>query len=144
MSLSESQKQEVIQTMDEYATAYRTKDIRKFSEIFSRDITGYGSGPDEIIDDHKGLIRQITRDMSQATVLAIEFTSRKIFGDGRVAWATSMTDITFTVDGKTKQTMSGRSTMVLRNTGRRWKIEQLHFSMPYGGQAAGQSFPGAE
>jgi hypothetical protein len=32
--------------------------------------------------------------------------------------------------------------MVLRNTGSRWLIEQLHFSLPYAEQAAGQSFPG--
>ncbi|OPY38337.1 MAG: hypothetical protein A4E35_00760 [Methanoregula sp. PtaU1.Bin051] len=145
MSLTESRKKEVISTMDAYATAYRKKDIRTLSEIFSSDITGYGSGPDEIIGNHADFLRQTRRDMSQADIFAVEFTERKIFGEGRVAWATSKTEIAFTVDGgKTKQTLHGRSTMVLRNTGSRWLIEQLHFSMPYGGQAAGQSFPGAK
>ena len=80
--------------------------------------------------------------MSQATILSVAFTERKIFGEGRVAWATSKSAITFTVDGKEKQTLYGRSTMVLADTGSRWVIEQLHFSMPFGGQSAGQSFPG--
>ena len=143
MKLTPAQEAEVIATMEKYATAYRKKDIKALSALFSPEITGFGSGPDEIISDHTDFIRQIKRDMSQATILAVEFTDRKIFGDGRVAWATSKSAITFTVDGSAKQTLYGRSTMVLRNTGSRWVIEQLHFSMPYGEQAEGQSFPGA-
>jgi ketosteroid isomerase-like protein len=80
--------------------------------------------------------------MSQADILAVEFSDRQIFGDGRVAWVTSQTTMTFTLDGAKKQTLQGRSTMVLRNNGNRWIIEQLHFSLPFGGQAEGQSFPG--
>ncbi|HNX18493.1 MAG TPA: hypothetical protein PKM50_09245 [Methanoregula sp.] len=51
--------------------------------------------------------------------------------------------ITFTIPGAGKKTMNGRSTMVMRNTGSRWIIEQFHFAIPYGGQVEGQSFPGA-
>jgi uncharacterized protein (TIGR02246 family) len=141
MKLNQAQEAEVIAIMEQYAMAYQKKDIRAFSALFSRDITGFGSGPDEVIANHTGFIRQIKRDMSQATILAVEFTGRQIFGDGRVAWATSKSTITFTIDGATKETIHGRSTMVLRNTGSRWLIEQIHFSMPFGEQAVGQSFP---
>jgi ketosteroid isomerase-like protein len=143
MSLSDTQKDDVIRTMEEYAAGYRKKDIRKLSGVFSRGISGFGSGPDEVIADYRDFLRQIRRDMSQATILSVEFPDRKIFGDGRVAWVTTGSTITFTIDGTTKQVLRGRSTMVLRNTGSRWLIEQIHFSMPFGGQAAGQSFPGA-
>lgn len=143
MKLTPAQEAEVIATMNQYATAYQKKDVRTLSEIFSPDITGFGSGPDEIISNHNDFIRQIKRDISQADILAVEFTDRKIFGDGRVAWATSKSSITFTIDGAAKQTLYGRSTMVLRSTGSRWIIEQLHFSLPFGGQSQGQSFPGA-
>ena len=143
MKLTEAQEMEITDTMEQYATAYRKKDIRALSALFSPGITGFGSGPDEVIGNHEDLIRQIQRDMSQATVLSVEFSDRKIFGDGRVAWATSGSTIAFTIDGRTKQVLDGRSTMVLRNTGSRWLIEQLHFSLPCGGQSAGQSFPGA-
>jgi ketosteroid isomerase-like protein len=143
MKLTPAQEAEVIATMNQYATAYQKKDVRTLSEIFSPDITGFGSGPDEVISNHNDFIRQIKRDMSQADILAVEFTDRKIFGDGRVAWATSKSSITFTIDGAAKQTLYGRSTMVLRGTGSRWVIEQLHFSLPFGGQSQGQSFPGA-
>ena len=143
MALTPAQEEEVIATMQQYATAYKNRDIRALSAVFSPDISGFGSGPDEIIGDHRDFIRQIRRDMSQATILSVEFTERKIFGEGRVAWATSKSAITFSINGTGKQTLYGRSTMVLRNTGSRWVIAQLHFSLPFGGQAAGQSFPGA-
>ncbi|MFA5267697.1 MAG: nuclear transport factor 2 family protein [Methanoregula sp.] len=142
MKLTATQEAEVIETMQKYSTAYQKKDLKALSAVFSREITGFGSGPDEVIADHTSFLRQIKRDISQATILSVEFPDRKIFGDGRVAWATSKSTITFTVDGTTKQILSGRSTMVLRNTGSRWLIEQLHFSMPYSEQSAGQSFPG--
>jgi ketosteroid isomerase-like protein len=144
MKLTESQEAEVIATIQKYGMAYQKKDIKTLSALFSPEISGFGSGPDEIISDHNGFIRQIKRDMSQATIISVEFSDRKIFGDGRIAWATSKSTITFSIDGTKKQTIRGRSTMVLRNTGSRWLIEQLHFSMPYSEQSVGQSFPGSE
>jgi uncharacterized protein (TIGR02246 family) len=143
MTLTEAQKAEVRATMDAYATAYRTKDYQGMMTIFSPEICGFGSGPDEVIGNHRDFIRQIRRDMSQATVNAVEFSETKIFGDGRVAWVMTRSAITFTVEGSKKQTLHGRSTMVMKNTGSCWLIEQIHFSLPYSGQAAGQSFPGA-
>ena len=143
MKLTGSQEAEVIETMQQYGTAYQKKDLKALSALFSPGITGFGSGPDEVIADHASFILQMKRDISQATILSFEFSDRTISGDGRVAWATSKSTIAFTVDGSKKQVLQGRSTMVLRNTGSRWLIEQLHFSMPCDEQSAGQSFPGA-
>jgi len=143
MKLTKAAEAEVVATMERYAEAYRKKDVKTLSDLFSPDITGYGSGPDEVIGNHREFIRQIRRDVTQADILSVTFSERKIFGDGRVAWSTAKNTITFTTDGITRQTLPGRSTMVLRNTGNRWIIEQLHFSLPCGGQTEGQSFPGA-
>jgi len=143
MTLTEEQKLEVRATMEAYATAYRKNDLKAFREVFSPDICGFGSGADEIVDGYSGFIRQISRDESQAAIDGVEFSETKIFGEGRVAWVMTRSAITFTVPGGKKQTMKGRSTMVMRNNGNRWKIEQIHFSLPYGGQEKGQSFPGA-
>jgi ketosteroid isomerase-like protein len=129
--------------MQEYGTAYRHKDSRALAALFSPAISGFGSGADEIIHDHAGFLRQIRRDMSQASAISFEFSDTKIFGDGRVAWVTTGSTITFSPDGNRKQVMRGRSTMVMRNTGSRWLIEQVHFSMPFCDQSPGQSFPGA-
>ena len=143
MTLTDVQVAEVIETIQQYATAYRKKDIRALSALFATGISGFGSGPDEVISNHDDFIQHIRRDMSQATLLSIEYPDQQVFGEGRVAWVTSRNTMTYTVDGKTRETLRGRVTMVLRNTGSRWVIEQLHFSMPYGAQSTGQSFPGA-
>lgn len=143
MSLSHEQVAGVMATMDAYASAYKRRDIRAMAAVFSPDICGFGSGPDEVIRDHAGFIRQIRRDMGQAVVNNVEFTETRINGDGRVAWVMTNTTMTYTVPGSDTETLQGRSTMVMKNTGSRWRIEQIHFSMPYGGQNEGQSFPGA-
>ena len=143
MKLTPYQEAEVIAVMQQYATAYQKKDIRALSALFSPDITGFGSGPDEVITNHTDFIQHIKRDMSQATIISVEFTDTKIFGEGNIAWAASGSTLVFTTDGKTNQTINGRSTMVLRNSKNSWRIEQLHFSLPYSEQSLGQSFPGA-
>ena len=143
MNLTEAQKAEVIETINSYSTAYQKKDQKALLVLFSPEISGFGSGPDEVVLDHKDVTRQLKRDLSQATSVSVEFPGLKIFGEGRIAWVTSSCDIAFTVEGRKKQTLSGRTTMVLRNTGSRWVIEQTHFSMPYIEQSPGQSFPGA-
>ena len=142
MTLTETQKAEVTETLQAYATAYQKKDIKTLSALFAPEISGFGSGPDEVISNHADFIQHIRRDMSQANILAVEFSDLKIFGDGRVAWATSTSTFIFTINGTKKQALPGRSTMVFRNTGNRWVIVQLHFSLPYTEQAVGQSFPG--
>jgi ketosteroid isomerase-like protein len=143
MSLTEDQYTKILETMAAYAMAYKKKDIRWLKEIFSPAICGFGSGPDEEIRDFGEFLRQIRRDFSQATVLGTEFSETMINGDGRVAWVMTNTAISFRAAGGPEETMHGRSTMVMRNTGSRWLIEQIHFSMPYSGQIEGQSFPGA-
>ena len=143
MNLTEAQKAEVKETLRNYGMAYQKKDIKGLLALFSPEISGFGSGPDEVVLNRKDFTRQMKRDLSQVTSVSLEFPGLKIFGEGRVAWVTSGCGFTFTVEGRKKQTMSGRMTMVLRNTGSRWLIEQIHFSMPNVEQAPGQSFPGA-
>jgi ketosteroid isomerase-like protein len=143
MSLTETEKAGIRAAMQAYATAYRMNDIDGMEAVFSPDICGFGSGPDEVIRNHGDFIQQIRRDMSQATIHSVEFSDTNISGEGQVAWVMTMSSITFSVGDSPAQILQGRSTMVMRNTGTRWLIEQIHFSMPYGGQSAGQSFPGA-
>jgi len=143
MTLTDAQKAEVKATMLEYATAYKNRDIKGLLAVFSPDICGFGSGPDEVVLGIDAFVRQVKRDMGQATVNGVVFTDTQIFGEGRIAWLMTKTAISFTLPGQKEQTMQGRSTMVMRNTGSRWKIEQFHFAIPYGGQGEGQSFPGA-
>lgn len=144
MTITEAQKQEIHSVLQQYAAAYRNRDAITLGTLFSPDICGFGSGPDEIIRSHKEFVRQIARDTSQASAISADFSETEIAGEGPIAWMMSKCAFSFTLPRSKKQIMHGRITMVLANTGSRWLIRQIHFSMPYGGQAEGQSFPGAE
>lgn len=129
--------------MEVYATAFQENDFEGIMAIFSPAVRGFGSGADEDFIGREALARQFKRDMSQAAVDSVEFTETQIDGEGPVAWVMTMNSVSFTVPGSERQTIDGRSTMVLKNTGGRWLIEQIHFSVPFAKQEEGQSFPGA-
>jgi len=143
MTLTKAEESGVRSTLEAYAAAYSKKDLRGMLAIFSPGIRGFGSGPDEIVKDHDDLIRQLRRDMGQAESISVTFSDMLVNGQMPVAWAMTNTEIAFAIAGSPAQVLHGRSTMVLRNTGSRWLIEQFHFAMPYTGQSEGQSFPGA-
>jgi ketosteroid isomerase-like protein len=143
MSLSGSQKQTVAETFNRYAEAYRNKDAPALLALFSPDITGFGSGIDEVIGNRNELAAQVGRDLSQVESVEIAFREMKIYGNMPVAWVTTFCEYRL-VAGGAKQVMAGRMTAGLRTTGSRWLIEQLHFSMPCLGQEPGQSYPGAQ
>ncbi len=141
MALSEKQELEIVEMFAVYAEAYHKKDKSVFSAICSPDIIGFGSGPDEEFTGRKELMAGIARDFRQASSLHIRFRDMWINGDGRVAWVTCGAD--FLAGIRDQQVcMYGRMTAVLKNTGRAWRFEQVHFSMPFEGQESGESFPG--
>jgi ketosteroid isomerase-like protein len=142
MALSEKQKLEIVETFAVYATAYRKKDKSVFASICSPDIIGFGSGPDEVFQGRKELMAGIARDFKQVTSLDLWFPAMEINGEGRVAWVTCLAEFSAVV-GDQRVIMPGRMTAVLKNTGRAWRFEQVHFSMPNISQEPGESFPGS-
>jgi ketosteroid isomerase-like protein len=143
MSFSDNQKQAVTDVLGRYAEGYRKKDALEILALFSPDITGFGSGIDEVIGNRDQLAAAIGRDLSQVESVGITFRDMKIYGDMPVAWVTTFCDYRIVAEGG-EQVMAGRMTAGLRTTGSRWLIEQLHFSLPCAGQEPGQSFPGAQ
>lgn len=142
MALSEKQNLEIMETFEKYAEAYHKKDKLALSRLCSPDICGFGSGPDEVFIGRKELMSGLTRDFSQARSVHLSFAVININGEGRVAWVTCWGAFSAVI-GDNDVRMLGRMTAVLKNTGKAWRFEQIHFSMPYGGQETGQSFPGA-
>jgi len=135
------QGKEIRAVFAQYADGCRCKDIRKILDLCSSEITGFGSGPDEVVRGKTLLKEILRRDLSQADQISVAFPGMEMHGLGAVALVTSGCSFTFVSCG-VKQNVSGRFTAVMRNTGR-WLIEQIHFSMPFGAQKAGQSYPGA-
>jgi ketosteroid isomerase-like protein len=141
MTLSEKQELEIVETFAVYAEAYHKKDKKTLARLCSPDIIGFGSGPDEVFQGKKELMEGLARDFKQANSVHIRIPAMSLNGDGRVAWATCWSEFSVTI-GDLQVRMLGRMTAVLKNTGRAWRFEQIHFSMPYEGQESGQSFPG--
>jgi ketosteroid isomerase-like protein len=141
MVLSYTQKQDISRVFTRYAEGYRKKDIRAILELCSADIFGFGSGIDEVCEGRQQFKEVITRDLKQAEEVSVSFSGMKIYGDPMVAWTGTGCTFTAKVNG-ISLTMAGRMTAVLKNTGSKWLIEQIHFSMPFTGQDAGQSYTG--
>ena len=139
MALSQTQKQEIANVLFKYAEGYKKKDVRAILELCSQNITGFGSGIDEVYEGRQQVHEALTRDLKQADEITLKFSGMKCYGDPVVAWLS--TGCTFEgVMGKERLMMNGRMTAVLKNTGSRWLIEQIHFSMPFAGQEPGQSY----
>jgi ketosteroid isomerase-like protein len=142
MALSPEMESEVRKMVDLYAQYYHEKSLDKLLSIVSKEISGFGSGPDEIVLNAARFREQVGRDMGQAGPLKVTFEILKVDGVMPCAWVTALCNFSAVVDGKALS-MSGRMTVVLRNTGSRWLFEQVHFSMPFAPQLPGQSFPGS-
>ncbi len=140
MALSPEMESEVRGMMDLYAQYYHEKNLEKILSIVSKEISGFGSGPDEIVLNAARFRDQVRRDLEQAGTVKVSFEILKVDGAMPCAWVTALCHFAVAVNGKTLS-MAGRMTVVLRNTGSRWLIEQVHFSMPFGAQMPGQSFP---
>jgi ketosteroid isomerase-like protein len=142
MTLTETQKAEIRETLGRYSAAYERRDHRALLALFSPDISGYGAGPDEVFRNRNEYAPLVKRDMVQATSISLEFTDLKISGQGCAAWVMGSCTCTFGIPGNGKQTMKVRMTFGLAHTGSRWVIGQLHISVPNAGQSPGQSFSG--
>ncbi len=125
-----------------YAQYYHEKNLDKLLSLISKEISGFGTGPDEIVLSAAELKEQVRRDMAQSGTLKVSFDIMKLDGVMPCAWVTALCRFSAGIGDK-NVTMSGRMTFVLRNTGSRWVFEQVHFSMPFGPQLPGQSFPGS-
>ncbi len=142
MTLDSARNAEVLAILDRYAEWYSKKDLEGFLSSCSGTISGFGSGPDEVVTGISSLRAQVRRDFAQADSIRIAFDLIRVDGAMPVAWVTA--NCTFhVVSGGSKVCMRGRVTMVLRNTGSRWLFEQVHFSMPNVSQAPGQSYQGS-
>jgi len=140
MTLTTAQQEEVRAALQAYAGAYAAKQPEKIRALVSKTISGFGSGPDEVVRDLAGFNEQVRRDLLQADTIALGFDILSLEGIMPFAWITAFCTFDLTSGGK-KLSLQGRMTTILRNTGSRWIFEQIHFSMPFSEQLPGQSYP---
>jgi len=129
--------------MEKYAQAYSKKDLEGIMAIAAEDFFGYGTGPDEDVYGKKQLRAQVERDLSQSDRISMHLGPSHVSGKGDVAWYAGSCTVEATASGQDIR-MVGRITAVLKKEGGRWLIAMCHFSMPFGEQEAGQSWPQVE
>ena len=137
-------KAEILKTVREMWKAYGRLDADGVLAFYAPDpdIVVVGSGADEVYIGPKQAKKGLKRDFAQARSVKVGLTKVRISAAGKVAWLAASCHFTAYVTGCTVE-MAGRLTAVFEKRKGRWLILQSHFAMPYAGQAAGQSFPGA-
>lgn len=134
--LSRQTEEQIQGVLDSYAELYSRMDHQGILAITASDMMGFGTGADEIVRGREEMERQLLRDFHEVKNLSARMSGCTIKAEGPIAWV--MGDITFTADGSE---IPCRFTMVLRGTGHRWEIVQMHVSRPASDQPDGRSFP---
>ncbi len=132
----------VYRTIDAYAALYRRRDLDGLISLLVPEARGFGMGADEVTADANEIRTAVARDFAQSEAASIAFTERRCTVSGDVAWVMANASFAFRAGG-VDNTMDGRFTAVLQRQGGVWRFAQFHFSMPYGEQARGESWPGS-
>jgi ketosteroid isomerase-like protein len=141
MMTSQQTRLQVMDVLDRMAAYYSRKDLENLLSLIAPEISGFGSGPDEVIHNKDEYRRHVERDFSQSGVLTMALSDISIYAEGTVAWVGCSCMIA-TVERGCTLVLSGRMTAVLRGTGYTWIFTQIHFSLPAMDQVPGRSFPG--
>ncbi len=128
MTLNETATREVLLVLDRYTEYYNQKNTDRVLSLFSKEISGFGTGRGEIITSYAGLRDQLKEDFCPANALRVTMNVIATGGVMPAAWITAL----FTFEGKFAGKpvhIDGRLTAVLANHGGQWLFEQVHFSV---------------
>jgi len=129
MVLNDAMTREVNNVMDQYVRYYNGRNQAKVLALFSKTISGFGTGKNEVVGNFSQLKEQLRVDLDPENAIQL---SVKILATGGVmpaAWITGFCNLDGSMRG-TRIHMEGRVTAVLVNQGGRWLFEQVHFSVP--------------
>jgi len=140
MAIDAQSKAEVVEALSDYASNYSKKDSERIIATTDSNFFGYGSGPDEVINNAMELKRQLERDFAQSGDLLLEFSPQSVDKEGNVAWCAGICTVSATNGGEMIH-LDGRMSAVLKKVGNEWRFVHMHFSLPDARQEAGRSFP---
>lgn len=131
---------EIHAVLSRMAAGYESKDLGELILMVTPGIGGYGTGPDEKVRGIESYKAQIKRDFVQGGHIQLIFSDVDVQSRGTVAWFSADCIYRAAVGGE-ELSLDGRMTGVCVQEGGRWKIAQIHFSVPASGQSPGQSYP---
>lgn len=132
----------VIAVLNKAHDAYSRRDIEGLLACFlpDADVVMFGTGADEKRVGSGQIKMQAERDWSQTEAGSIQLGWYSVSAADSVAWVA--TDAIFNVrTGGQEMSVPARLTCVLEKRGDTWLIGQAHYSIPWGEQAEGESFP---
>lgn len=132
----------VDRTIDAYAALYERRDLDGLVSLLDPEARGFGTGADEVAANPQGFRQAVARDFTQSEAASIAFTDRRCSVSGDIAWVMGAAGFAFRMNG-VDDTLEGRFTAVLRRHEGVWRFAQFHFSVPFGAQVPGASWPEA-
>lgn len=132
---------EIKAVLEEFAEAYKLRDLQRAMGCFApdEDVVMYGTGVDEKRVGRNEMRVQLQRDWEQTESTELIYDWVSVSGAGRVAWAA--VDATFRIRaGGDEMVLPARLTTVFEKREGKWLIVQGHFSSPASGQVGGSSF----
>lgn len=133
---------DILNTLEDYATAYCAKDIDALMAVFddADDISVIGTGADEICDNRTSIKRLFERNFHDATAKSFEWHWRHVTQrDASAVVAVTLT-IHLEIDGA-PLSVPIRWSVGLVKRAEGWKWTHRHASSAAGGQKDGAAYP---
>lgn len=135
----ESERQQVKMVLDDFIVAHETKDLDLLSSCFSDkpDILILGTDSDELWVDQKSMVDAQRRayDTFDKVKLSVREKVLKMDKSGKTSWFYMKVDWFVELKGVKHKFNDVRTTGVLENVGGKWRIVQIHTSLPVEGKA---------
>jgi hypothetical protein len=135
----ESERQQVKTVLDDFIVAHETKDLDLLSSCFSAkpDILILGTDKDELWVDKKSMIDAQRRAYAafDKVKLSVREKVLKMDKSGKTSWFYMKVDWFVESKGEKYKFDDVRTTGVLENLGGKWRIVQIHTSLPVEGKA---------
>jgi ketosteroid isomerase-like protein len=143
MKMDQKTQSEVVDVLNRAHDAYRRRDIDELLGYFApdTDVVMYGTGADEKRIGRDAIRQQAERDWAQTESSAFDWNWHSVVGSENVACLSADGAATVTIEGENIN-MPIRFTGVLEKQGDKWLFVQAHYSVPFGEQAEGESWPG--
>ena len=135
----ESERQQVKMVLDDFILAHGTKDLDLLSSCFSDkpDILILGTDRDELWVDKKSMVDAQRRAYAafDKVKLSVREKVLKMDKSGKTSWFYMKVDWFVESKGEKYKFDDVRTTGVLENIGGKWRIVQIHTSLPVEGKA---------
>ena len=135
----ESERQQVIKVLDDFVLAHETKDLDLLSSCLSDkpDILILGTDEDELWVDKKSMVAAQKRayDTFDKVKLSVRDKVLKMDRSGKTAWFYMKVNWFVESKGEKYKFDHVRTTGVLENLDSKWRIVQIHTSLPVEGKA---------